>query len=304
MNSNLNLLLCEFPCLFSISLLTHGPVESISMTQNLASKRRTNQKLRYIDQSSYSPWLTISQRSNEQLLREMVEGCKNDRGTFGTMAAALDYLSVPEVKTSRPYSNYKGRLTLGDLEKYPQTALFIDVERYFRTHLAKPISATSHTITSGVNGASQNVDTDMPDAPDISGVKTTRKYQVNDPEGEGAGGKKEVFMDELARGYEYGRTAVHLSESDGNVTSLETKASFEIIGFIPSENVRDNDISSRSPADFDSIKLFSTLVKVISSSQQRRTKRLGLHSKLPSYPSTTELNHLLRTGIPPLGRKN
>ena len=137
--------------------------------------------------------------------------------------------------------------------KNPETAMVIDVERYFRTHAATAPSASSFVARSQTtNGAasqqSSNTlqgDTEMPDAPDgpgdpsgggnLTAVKNTRIYLINDPSG--INGKKAVLREDLAKGYECGRTAVHMSESDENVTKLQTKESFDIIGFIPNDKV-------------------------------------------------------------------
>jgi ATP-dependent DNA helicase 2 subunit 2 len=172
----------------------------------------------------------------------LVQAC--NKGIFGTAAEAIAETSVPGVKATRPYAPYKGRLQLGDIEQYPETALYIDVERYFRTKAAKPPSASSFVTRSSIaNGEasaqSSNTlpgDTEMPDVGgDLSAVKMTRNYQVNDPGS--YSGKKDVDRDDLAKGFEYGRTAVHISESDENVTKIETFQSFTIIGFIPSNKV-------------------------------------------------------------------
>jgi ATP-dependent DNA helicase 2 subunit 2 len=69
----------------------------------------------------------------------------------------------------------------------------------------------------------------------LSVVRSARTYQVLDESA--AGGKRDVERDELAKGYEYGRTAVHISESDENITKLETNAALEIIGFIQADHV-------------------------------------------------------------------
>jgi ATP-dependent DNA helicase 2 subunit 2 len=71
---------------------------------------------------------------------------------------------------------------------------------------------------------------------DLASIKNSRTYQVVDENA--PGGKIDVDRDDLARGYEYGRTAVHISESDENVTKLETQAGLEIVGFIPWSSVR------------------------------------------------------------------
>ena len=72
----------------------------------------------------------------------------------------------------------------------------------------------------------------------LTAVRNTRTYQVDDEDA--PGGKRDVDREDLAKGYEYGRTAVHISESDETVTKIETEAALEIIGFIPWENVSNN----------------------------------------------------------------
>jgi ATP-dependent DNA helicase 2 subunit 2 len=123
--------------------------------------------------------------------------------------------------------------------------MYIDVERYFRTHIAKPVSAKSFIaktpMASTQSSNTINGDIDMTDAPangdDFTVVRSSRTYRVNDPSA--PGGRRDIELEELARGYEYGRTTVHISESDENVTNFETTQSFSIIGFIPNDKVCD-----------------------------------------------------------------
>jgi ATP-dependent DNA helicase 2 subunit 2 len=123
--------------------------------------------------------------------------------------------------------------------------MYIDVERYFRTHIAKPVSAKSFIaqtpMASTQSSNTINGDIDMTDAPangdDFTAVRSSRTYRVNDPSA--PGGRRDIELEELARGYEYGRTTVHISESDENVTNFETTQSFSIIGFIPNDKVCD-----------------------------------------------------------------
>lgn len=81
----------------------------------------------------------------------------------------------------------------------------------------------------------------MEDAPphggDLAALKQERRYIVQGVGDDVNAGKMEVQREELARGYEYGRTAVPISESDENVTKLETFEDFTIIGFIPWDKV-------------------------------------------------------------------
>ncbi|RDW71223.1 ATP-dependent DNA helicase II subunit 2 [Coleophoma cylindrospora] len=176
---------------------------------------------------------------NEALLKSLADECYGS--VFGTMAEAVEDLAVPRLKSTRPYSTFKGKLTLGNPEKYELTAVSIDVERYFRTKSAKPPSASSYVTRSdtGASVQSSNTigDTDMHDttAPggDLSSVKTSYAYKVKDETS--TLGWKHVDRDDLEKGYEYGSTAVHIAASDENVTKLETFQSFSIIGFIPWE---------------------------------------------------------------------
>jgi ATP-dependent DNA helicase 2 subunit 2 len=188
--------------------------------------------------------LTESQRDNELILQSLADKCD---GVYGTAAEAIDLLSVPEVKTFRPYTSYRGKLSLGDYNKYPESALYVDVIRYFKTHKMSPASASNFVIRStngAASGQSSNTlagDAEMADAPpsggDLAAVKNAREYQVNTTVEGSIQGKLTVERDELAKGYEYGRTAVHISESDENVTKLETLSEFTIIGFIPCDKV-------------------------------------------------------------------
>jgi ATP-dependent DNA helicase 2 subunit 2 len=172
-------------------------------------------------------------------LRGLADKC--EKSIFGTAAEAVQDLSIPRVKDYRPYATFKGQLTLGDPEKY-DTAMCIDIERYFRTKVAKAPSASSYVVAE-VGGDNEG-DVKMEDIPDaLTSVKNARTYKIVDESA--PGGKRDVDRDDLAQGYEYGRTAVAIAESDQNVTKLETVASFSIVGFIPAERV-----SSILPSDY------------------------------------------------------
>lgn len=134
--------------------------------------------------------------------------------------------------------SFKGFLQLGDATKY-ETAFRIPVERYFRTYIAKPPSASSFVLRSSTEqgeeagpAASQT----QADSEALTTVRTSRTYQITDESA--PGGKVDVERDDLAKGYEYGRTAVHISQTDENITTLETFAGLELIGFIQNDKVR------------------------------------------------------------------
>ncbi|KAI0002821.1 SPOC domain-like protein [Xylariaceae sp. FL0662B] len=169
-------------------------------------------------------------RKNEELLKDLVEKCD---GQFGTVAEAIAELDIPRIKPVKPYKTYDGPLTLGNPEEH-QDAMSISVERYFKTHKA--------TIPPASRVVIKNEDTETLEGDEMQGVepagsfaavKHARTYKINDPEA--PGGKRDVEFESLAKGYEYGRTAVHISESELNITKIETKKCFTIVGFIHQE---------------------------------------------------------------------
>lgn len=113
----------------------------------------------------------------------------------------------------------------------------IHVERYFKVHQARPQGASTVVFNAdgGPTQSTQTMDNDAMDGVEFSAVKQTRAYKVNDPDA--PGGKKDVDFESLAKGYEYGRTAVHISESEHNITHLETIKEFTIIGFVEQSKV-------------------------------------------------------------------
>jgi ATP-dependent DNA helicase 2 subunit 2 len=170
------------------------------------------------------------------LLRSLVEDCD---GVYGTLAQATEELDTPRVKVVRGIPSFRGELKLGDPTQY-DTALRIQVERYYRTYAARPPTASSFVVkSSGEESAQSSATVSAGQGASIDenlvSVRNARTYHVNDPSA--AGGKREFERDELAKGYEYGRTAVHISESDENITKLETDAGLELIGFVQNDRV-------------------------------------------------------------------
>ena len=186
-------------------------------------------------------------RNNEQTLKALTDDCD---GVFGTLAQAIEELGIPRLKTTRPVPLYKDQLTLGEPNLYPETAMCIDVERYPRTMIRKPPSASlfvqRSNLSHGANSAQSSAtilggDEDhkaasfVSDPNGLTTVRNSRTYQIAD---ESAPGRKiDVEREELAKGYEYGRTAVAISQSEENITKLETEAMLGIVGFIPWANV-------------------------------------------------------------------
>ncbi|KAK7941185.1 ATP-dependent DNA helicase II subunit 2 [Apiospora aurea] len=174
---------------------------------------------------------TEQKTANEVSLKKLTDACD---GQFGTIAEAIAELSVPRLKPVKPYKSYEGPLTLGDPQ---QGAMIIEVERYFKTHKATIPPASNvvlqqnHATQAGDGGAMEGVQSTGGDFAAVSNVRT---YKVNDPRE--PLGKLEVKLEDLAKGYEYGRTAVHISDTEHNITKIETTKGFAIIGFIPQDN--------------------------------------------------------------------
>lgn len=170
---------------------------------------------------------------NEGILRQLCEDCN---GNFGSLVQAIDELGIPRVKQVKAMPSYKGVLTLGNSEEYDD-AFNINVERYPKTMVAHPPSASQFVIRSDLEATQSSATLSNGDSGPEPGphdglapIKNARTYQVEDETA--PGGKKDVEIDELAKGYEYGRTAVHISESDQNVTTFETPQGLDIIGFV------------------------------------------------------------------------
>jgi ATP-dependent DNA helicase 2 subunit 2 len=180
-------------------------------------------------------------QEHEAVLKTLCEDCN---GSFGTIAEAIDEMQTPRVKSVRPTPSYKGFLTLGNVEQH-DTALIIDVERYPKVMVASAPSASKFVVRSGGHQATQSSATlsggenGTQDGEGLAAIHNARTYQIEDENA--PGGKRDLELSELSKGYEYGRTAVHISESDQNVTTFETKQSLDIVGFVNAELVRLSD---------------------------------------------------------------
>ncbi|GAB1217180.1 ATP-dependent DNA helicase II subunit 2 [Aspergillus terreus] len=175
---------------------------------------------------------------NEELLRNLAESCD---GAYGTLEQAVSELDIPRVKVVKSMASFRGHLQLGNPEVY-ETAVRIPVERYYRTYVAKPPSASSYVLRSDLAAGEETggrpesaaaQENEPGDGNTLTSVRNLRTYQVTDESA--PGGKIDVERDDLAKGYEYGRTAVHIDTTDENITTLETFAGLELIGFIAND---------------------------------------------------------------------
>ncbi|CRK17867.1 hypothetical protein BN1723_000518 [Verticillium longisporum] len=193
---------------------------------------KASQSRPHSDESGTNSFL---KKENERLLKDLVSKCKDAQ--LATIAEAIDELDTPRLKPVRPYKSYDGPLTLGDVKdpKHP-SPMVINVERYFKTKLARPPPASTVVLRTEP-GPSQAAEGEGMEGVESSlnfgAIRQARSYKVNDPDA--PGGKRDVEFDSLAKGYEYGRTAVHISESEWNMTKIETTKAFEIVGFIPAD---------------------------------------------------------------------
>lgn len=158
-------------------------------------------------------------------------------GVYGTMREAVEELEVPRIKPVRPQAVFRGKLTLGDPEIY-ESAITIDVERYPRTMVAKPPSA-SRVVEGPVGGEEGEVktETQLEDrgSKEFQGVKNAFSYKVKDENA--PTGTVDVERAQLDKGYKYGRTIVPIAESDLEVVNLATKAGMEIVSFFETRRV-------------------------------------------------------------------
>ncbi|KAI9050071.1 hypothetical protein LZ554_006216 [Drepanopeziza brunnea f. sp. 'monogermtubi'] len=213
-------------------------------------------------------------RDNEKLLRKLAESCKD--GDFGTMAEAVDFLKIPAIKVIRPFKAYGGRLGLGDYVKYPESALFIDVERYSKTKRATAPSASNFVVSraAAING---DGDTEMTDAP-LAAVKNRRDYHIVDESA--SQGKAIVDRTELAKGYYYGSTAVPFGEDAEAETRFKSNESFSIIGFIPNDkyerflNMGEACVTIAEPTNDKARMAMSSLVHALDETESYAVARL------------------------------
>jgi ATP-dependent DNA helicase 2 subunit 2 len=181
---------------------------------------------------------------NKDPLKEQHEAvlktlCADCNGMFGTLAEAIDELQTPRTKPVRPTPSYKGFLTLGNVELH-DTAMIIDVERYPKVMVAPAPSASKFVVRGGAHDATQSSANMLgggngTEGDGLAAIHNARTYQINDENA--PGGKRDLEREELSKGYEYGRTAVHISESDQNVTTFETKPCLDIVGFVNKNQV-------------------------------------------------------------------
>ncbi|KAH6610759.1 atp-dependent dna helicase 2 subunit 2, partial [Trichoderma cornu-damae] len=215
-------------------------------------------------------------RRNEATLKKLVDGCGKD-ARFASMVEAIDDMNEPRAKSVKPYKTYDGFLTLGDPKNAP-AVVEIRVERYFKTHLARPPTASTVVVKEEQAGPPQAPGDEQMDGVELTAVKQARTYKVNDPDA--PGGKRDVEFESLAKGYEYGRTAVHISESDYNITKLETRKSFKIIGFVLKEkyemllNLGETCVTVAAKYDEKSELAFSSLVWALSELDSYAVARL------------------------------
>lgn len=168
----------------------------------------------------------------ESILRKL---CSEVDGVFGTLQEAINELGNPRLKKTRPVASFKGDLTLGDPSKY-ENAFVINVERYPRTMIAKPVSASAYVLKTEPGEAEGGDIGDIAfdgSNSNLQAVKQTRSYQVDD---DGAlGGKMDIDKDQMEKGYSYGREVVPISTTDETITLFETEPGLQIIGFVPAD---------------------------------------------------------------------
>lgn len=180
---------------------------------------------------------------NEALLKSLAEDAG---GSFGTLVEAIEELSKPRMKNTRPVPSFKGQLMLGHPADKGNNTLYIEVERYPKTMIRKPATATTVVKrpeqSSSMQSSSMKIDDFQVDQPvssmggdDVTRVRDSRAYHVLD--NREPGGKKFIEQEDIVSGFEYGSTLVPISQSNRESLKLETTAGLELIGFIPWDKV-------------------------------------------------------------------
>ncbi|KAK6511954.1 ATP-dependent DNA helicase II subunit 2 [Arthrobotrys musiformis] len=191
---------------------------------------------------------------NEKALKELCDQCD---GIFGTIAEAIEEIQRPRTKKTRPVHSFRGCLSIGNASVNPGSMLLIDVERFPRTMVAKPPTASSFAITSErdqVDGSLQR-------------IRNTRTFQIED---EDAPGKAiDIGREDMAKGYLYGRTIVPISTEDQEIVKFSTEASLKIVGFIPKSGferqicLSNSNIIVGSKANDESIMALSSFIHAL-----------------------------------------
>lgn len=156
--------------------------------------------------------------ANEKALKELCDQCD---GIYGTIAEALEEIQRPRTKKTRPIHSFRGRLSIGNESINPRSTLLIDVERFPRTMVARPPTASSFALSPEQDPVDGN----------LQKIRNTRTFQVED---EDAPGKAiDIDREDMAKGYLYGRTIVPISAEDQEIVKFNTETSLKIVGFIP-----------------------------------------------------------------------
>lgn len=171
---------------------------------------------------------------NEVILKSLVDKCKD--GIFATMAEAIETLATPTVKSVHLVKKYEGLLTLGDPKAFASATSF-NIVRWPVTKVSAPVSASTVVLKSDPTGTQSTMTLDNDDGLQndsaFNSVKQHRTYKVTDKTA--PGGRRDVEVEDLERGYSYGSTAVHIAEAEWDVTKLVTFKDFSIIGFIAND---------------------------------------------------------------------
>ncbi|WBW73948.1 Ku domain helicase (XRCC5-like protein) Pku80-like [Schizosaccharomyces osmophilus] len=168
-------------------------------------------------------------KENERQLRHFVDSCK---GTVLVFQDVEKRIGEPLVHRVRPVSVFKGSLTIGN-DGENEASVTMHVERYPRTRATKPPTSSAFNAGSKLpkEDEKQEQFSSSQEKPwESNAISTVRSYVVRDSQ------TNEVFevdRKDLESGYSYGRTIVPISRSDEDILALETKAGYEVMGFIP-----------------------------------------------------------------------
>ncbi|KAK6529171.1 ATP-dependent DNA helicase II subunit 2 [Arthrobotrys megalospora] len=191
---------------------------------------------------------------NESALKLLCDQCD---GMYGTIAEAIEEIQRPRTKKTRPVHSFRGRLSIGNESTNPRSTLLIDVERFPRTMVAKPPTASSFALSAEPDQTNDS----------LQKIRNTRTFQVED---EDAPGKAiDIDREDMAKGYLYGRTIVPISTEDQEIVKFNTEAGLKIVGFIPKSGferpicLSNSNIIVASKANDDAIIALSSFIHAL-----------------------------------------
>ncbi|KAJ1561623.1 X-ray repair cross-complementing protein 5, partial [Nowakowskiella sp. JEL0078] len=185
------------------------------------------------------PGKSDEQKENEDFLREFASKCSGDT-YLGSEAVSL--LSKLRSKSVKPTTLIRSPLTLGDKEAHPESTLEIPVYVYAKTmELKLPSAKKLSSIAETAAARSKTMEVVMDRVyklalPDLENEELDKEVKVEDAEVATNDGVLKI--DDLIKGYKYGKTIVPFSKEDEESLRLKTTKELSILAFPHKNQIR------------------------------------------------------------------